>query len=426
MIHAASQTEGSTRGDTINDIGLVPEDTLTAMHVPKSSSAESPEDKDDEEEEKEAWKDLIDAMERGDDVEEKFSDVLRGPWKSYVSTKREDGSTALHIAARRGRQQQESLLINSGGTKIDPLDIWGCTPLDDACSEQSADHTRAVRLFLENSAVPKVLDNAGYSPLSKAAAYGNADIVELLLQKDKSILEFSEAEAEANSGWTPLHIAVSGASDKATRIMQILLKYGAKLSIVDDDGWTPLMPATVAGNDEILRMLLRQESNRQGSQLETRDRNGMTPLMKAATDGYWAGSREDNTEPDDSGGETALHLAILAGHTTIPRLLLNSGADPKVRRKDGKVALGLVAQSEDMQMIGVIMEHYLEKANPAKDSTLEKSKLGLSEELFEALIWAASRRQRHSFALNVMKVRLTSFVRLKSDNREWSALEWAA
>lgn len=45
-------------------------------------------------------------------------------------------------------------------------------------------------------------------------------------------------------------------------------------------------------------------------------------------------------------GETALHVAVLGGHTAIAKILLQKGADPKLKNADGVSPIDLAFRSK--------------------------------------------------------------------------------
>jgi ankyrin repeat protein len=57
--------------------------------------------------------------------------------------------------------------------------------------------------------------------------------------------------------------------------------------------------------------------------------------------------------PQDVDGETALHCAARGGHLRMVQLLLQNGADPSVRNKDGRTA---AAESEDPTVVAALVQ----------------------------------------------------------------------
>lgn len=57
--------------------------------------------------------------------------------------------------------------------------------------------------------------------------------------------------------------------------------------------------------------------------------------------------------PQDIDGETALHCAARGGHLRMVQLLLQNGADPSVRNKDGRTA---AAESEEPTVVAALVQ----------------------------------------------------------------------
>uniref|UniRef100_A0A3B3H3T6 Uncharacterized protein n=1 Tax=Oryzias latipes TaxID=8090 RepID=A0A3B3H3T6_ORYLA len=81
-----------------------------------------------------------------------------------------------------------------------------------------------------------LIPDLGYTPLIVACHYGNAKIVNFLLQQGASV------NAKTKNGYTPLHQA---AQQGNTHIINVLLQHGAKPNTT-----------TVVRNEKCLKMLL--------------------------------------------------------------------------------------------------------------------------------------------------------------------------
>lgn len=57
--------------------------------------------------------------------------------------------------------------------------------------------------------------------------------------------------------------------------------------------------------------------------------------------------------PQDIDGETALHCAARGGHLRMVQLLLQNGADPSLRNKDGRTA---AAESEEPTVVAALVQ----------------------------------------------------------------------
>lgn len=270
----------------------------------------------------------------------KLDSMLSGMSPENVSRK-DDGITALHIAARRGL-------------------------------------TRAVKQLIEAKADVNAQDEYGDTPLHDACWQGQGGIVSLLLEHD------ARTDTCNNDEWTCLHTATKYGN---TDIVGTLLRNGAKLNAVDTDNRTPLMLATRNEDENIIRKLLEPRQEHENNHLEIKDDDGNTPLMWAVTNEFAAGvdlfiragadcntrssthatpiiaassmgnreivsvllRPENRTELDidaqDDEGQTALHHAIRENHPAVVKLLMEAESKANVwtRDIDGKSALDLAS-----------------------------------------------------------------------------------
>ena len=103
-------------------------------------------------------------------------------------------------------------------------------------------------------------DEAGWTPLHRAAQKGHKEITELLIANG------ADVNAEEEDGWTPLHYA---ALNGHKEIAELLIAKGADVNAKDVDGVTPL---DVAINDDVAEIetadLLRKQGNKTGEELK--------------------------------------------------------------------------------------------------------------------------------------------------------------
>ena len=124
---------------------------------------------------------------------------------------------------------------------------------------------------------------------------------------------------------------------------------GSNVNARNNDGGTPLTRATLNGNTEVVRLLLKYGANvnaKDNSQWIALD--GNTALDIAAWKGYTNiidillkyGANVNARQKD---GGTALMSTAIIGHTDVAELLLKHGANVNARDKDGWTALRLAA-----------------------------------------------------------------------------------
>lgn len=116
-----------------------------------------------------------------------------------------------------------------------------------------------------------------------------------------------------------LHASDTGRID----LVRPLLDAGARLDATDSIGWTPLMAAVANHSAELVGFLLKHGAN--ANHVARED----TPLTLAASEG---------------------ELALLT-------LLLNHGADPRLRRPDGWTPLMLAAYRGEVHLLRLLLEH---------------------------------------------------------------------
>uniref|UniRef100_W5L4P0 Ankyrin repeat domain 52 n=1 Tax=Astyanax mexicanus TaxID=7994 RepID=W5L4P0_ASTMX len=251
------------------------------------------------------------------------------------------GRAPLHYAAANGTFQCTVALV-SAGAAVNELDLKGCSPLhyaaasqtfrrygtigeDLSVSQRSAFVFRCLEYLLDNGAEPGLRNNKGFSPVHYAAAYGNKQNLELLLEMSFNCL----GDVESSFPVSPLHLAVS-----ITVLIKILNMFYISLRVLSEtlvsldvrDGGGPLMLATLGSHVDCVHMLLER-----GSKPDTGDKWSRTALHRAAV----VGSEDCVSallEHEASGlcrdvrGKSPLHLAASCGHGEVLRLLLQAAA----------------------------------------------------------------------------------------------------
>jgi ankyrin repeat protein len=198
-----------------------------------------------------------------------------------------------------------------------------------------------VRLLLARGAEVNARAETGITALMVAARYkGNAEVVKILLQQggkpnadakvqnDASALFYAVMAGDAQTAESliaagakpdhrmtvlgvfsssPLNFAATG--DEA-RLADFLIRKGANVNEVDDDGLSALSWATLTNHARTIQVLLAG-----GAKVDQVDKFGMTPLLYAASVDF--------------------------GDTVVLEKLIGAGADLKAKNKQGQTALDL-------------------------------------------------------------------------------------
>lgn len=242
----------------------------------------------------------------------------------------------------------------------------------------------SVRILLENGADPSGWDIHGQSALTLATANGNEEIVTMLLDRGANPLPhdavgqsalgcaacspklswetvervfhaYRNAGGDINSTHVTIPEFVGGAPRPLERLplhqfagggsvrgVELLLRYGAKVSIKGRNGMTALHAAlfgyrynrdTYQSIDEVCQMLV-EAAVRSGEDLN----NQITPYASFAR----------------MRGATALHMAVVCEVKEVVRLLLYHGADVKIVDGEGKTALDLAKGFNNQPIIDLL------------------------------------------------------------------------
>jgi len=206
----------------------------------------------------------------------------------------------------------------------------------------------------------------GVTPLYKAAGEGRTDIVKYLIEKGANV-NFRGKEW----GKTPLSEAASRGFDD---VVDVLLKAGADPKARDRNGYTAFATAALGGQFDLAEALLKY------SDVNGTDSYGNTWLMAATTTGEieairWLvgkGADINKVSQLEHGGRTALIDAAEVGAVESARTLLELGANPHLRMKDGSTALShaLASSAKNDELIEMIKGALAKTAPPkAKAST---------------------------------------------------------
>ncbi|KAM8976483.1 M-phase phosphoprotein 8 [Pelodytes ibericus] len=152
----------------------------------------------------------------------------------------------------------------------------------------------------------------------------------------------------------------------------------------DSSGMTLVMMAAAAGQDDLLRLLLKK-----GAKINARQKNGTTALIHAAEKNYLttvallleAGAYVNMQQAT---GETALMKACKRGNSDIVRLLIEHGADCNVLSKHQSNALQFAKQSNNVLLFELLKSHLETLTRVVEDAIRDyfETRLALLEPIF--------------------------------------------
>jgi ankyrin repeat protein len=287
---------------------------------------------------------------------------------------------ALHWAAMKGYHEIVVMLIEKKPSIVNSEDFYGRTPLIWAAMEGHSmvveallshgarsecvdslhkrtalhwasynGHQEVVRYLtcpvLPNLDMPLTLrDKGGRTATHLVAEQGYPDIMQLLLDSTanlKSETQFHIPQADEKDGYlrTPLHWA---AENGHRAVAELLLSQGVDARVDNKLG-------SSSKNGKVMR-----DTNTKEQRVNAPDADGRTPLLIASLQGQdrmveFLLQQGAKTEVEDNSRQTALHAAAQRGHPTTVQILLDKGKmQPKINEKDvtGRTALDWAAAEE--------------------------------------------------------------------------------
>jgi ankyrin repeat protein len=200
--------------------------------------------------------------------------------------------------------------------------------------------------------------------LRRACLAGTVEAAQQIISLGIDVNEVEPID-EGGDGSTPLLIAtVAGQIDM---VMVLLTMHNANCSVADLEGLHPFLAACGSGNLALVNMFLNYPKLDRAV-LNQADNNGMTPLLAACAHSHFEVVQSMLASPDygasfsadvkDNNGNTPLHLAVSKRHLGAFRALSNPGinCDRAAVNAHGDSALLLACLHRDQTMVAVLIE----------------------------------------------------------------------
>jgi ankyrin repeat protein len=285
-----------------------------------------------------------------------------------------DGLTGLHVAVQGGHTKMVELILKLPNIDISHKDDLGRTPLllaiksnvgemasmlvqagADPNTQYTDDDGVAHNLLFDSIMVENVKfakslidagadiyykDEKGVTTLLQACHRGLTEVAQLLVDKHKaSGKDAAFLDAASDEGISPL---IAASSEGHLDVVKLLITAGANVDGKDQDETTALMAASARGHVGAVKELLAA-----GAKVNEQNRDGHTALMfayngKNQVETLWERfnlfKAEQADKFSDDGGSGPLLRDALSNHTALVDILLKSGADTKLKDKEGHVA----------------------------------------------------------------------------------------
>ncbi|KFD57918.1 hypothetical protein M514_01151 [Trichuris suis] len=253
--------------------------------------------------------------------------------KPDPNTGDKDGSTLMHIAASHGHDETALALLKRGVPLFMPNRNGGLA----LHSAARLGHLAVVRALLNKGAPIDFKTKKGYTALHVAVKACRPEVVEYLLGYG--------ADVHARGGSldkTPLHCAASLSGAKAVQCADMLVKSGADANALLLNGETALHLACRTGDEEMVDLLLAEESN---PSIVSND--GETALHVAVKNCFLNITKKLVDFAGSSDEESAVKLVRLQTKTAHTALHYAAAVDPTVWRRKG----------DDVAASSILLEH---------------------------------------------------------------------
>ena len=263
--------------------------------------------------------------------------------KAFVSAARYLDIDSMKILLSKGATLKEAgteALIDAAGSDYKIKD------------EQKRDE---VMQFLLTSLDPNVTDGR-WTPLLRAARYGDRSAVKLLLDKGADINAICHELGNLVEGWTALMLSIRS---EHYDIAQLLLEKDVDVNMRNDSGATALIVASKMRSSALAVLPIINTLLDKGADVDAQDNQGYTALMNAVDEGWddlvhvllEGGAAVDKK---DEKGWTALHFA--SNKPDIVLTLLDYGADVNAQDLLGMTPLMRAARSGNANVISLLLE----------------------------------------------------------------------
>lgn len=232
--------------------------------------------------------------------------------KAHVDARMKGGMTALHQAAEAGNVEVIELLL-AAGADISARNESVGTPL-----HYAGRNPDVARCLLKHGCpvdAPGNEDSLGMPALSSTVAFGNTEVIKLLLEAGANI------NAQDQRGETALMWA---AQLGKTDVLKLLIQSHADLNRTNSLGWTAMMEAKFRKNDEAAR-LLQEAGGKEHKNLSFSAAMGDLAAVNSIT------AESGNNSPSRSDLCHALCCAVRNKQSSITQQLLAHSANPDMR-----------------------------------------------------------------------------------------------
>ena len=235
----------------------------------------------------------------------------------------------------------------------------------------------AAQLILQHGGrVDYALPSNGYTALHKTASYNYSELAQVLIKKIfdiDSIEALSKVDQRSKDGYTPLHVAISAGSQE---VVALLIENDSDINAQDNAGVTPLMRAISEERNEIALTLLKHSAD-----VELCANDGVNALHICARVGSVDIAEKMlnlglNPDVQESHGITPLALSIIMKKVSVAKVLVEKGASVNLADNEQNTPLHMAAEIDDDDAVKMLLERGADLMAQDKDGKMPKDLAG--------------------------------------------------
>ncbi|XP_046572743.1 putative ankyrin repeat protein RF_0381 [Haliotis rubra] len=290
-----------------------------------------------------------------------------------------ESNTILHLACEGGNLDIIETVLVQDTVDINSLGGQDRTP---AMKAAVKGHKHVFDLLVTKGADLSLVDGDRNTILHMACEGGNLDIVKHILTRNTVNIN-----SLGENDWTPaMKAAIKGHKD----VFDLIVKEGADLSLVDEEGDSILHAACEGGNVDIVTYMLKQNS----VTINLRGEDMFTPVMMAASKGHidvFNVLVRENADLliRDSNQNSILHIACKGGNMEIIKsTLTNFSMDVNDIGKEGMTPVMLAASEGRKDMFDFLLQNGadLSHADKHRNNILHRTCQGGNMELVKYVL----------------------------------------
>ncbi len=244
----------------------------------------------------------------------------------------------IHEAAELGDLARVKAYLSQDPKQIDLLDAKGQTVL-----------ARAVRSG-KQELVEFLLAMGAKEDIYAAAVVGHVDKVAAFLKEDPKLVNARDSDGRAPLHWAAIY--------GQTKVMELLLAEKTDVNLLDGEGFTPLHWAATFNKRDAVELLVAHKAD-MNIKVE---KYGWTPLRLAVIHGHMSAAKallDGGSDPNVKDDENIplLHQAVIRGKKEMVELLLDKKADVNKKDSEGETPLDEAVEQGNSEIIELLRQH---------------------------------------------------------------------